>query len=77
MRKHLAADAFFSIHPFDDKNRLARIVHMARNRSVELMVHPWDPDQYAFIMSREFGDLIAGVPKEGFLALKLQRDGNR
>ena len=62
-RRHICADAFFSIEPVRDLPRLARIVSRANSSNVELMVHPAWTEQYEFLLSRPFGDLIADVPR--------------
>jgi len=66
VRRYRTTDAFFSIEPISDRGRVARIVLSARSSHVELMVHPADAAQRAYMMSREFLDLIRDVPKGSF-----------
>jgi predicted glycoside hydrolase/deacetylase ChbG (UPF0249 family) len=66
LKGHVSTDAFFSLQPIDDLPRLARIVDLARTASVELMVHPWRPDEFAFLKEDRFQALIALAGLGGF-----------
>jgi len=60
--RHLASrfqctDSFFSVEPIDAE-RLRRIVAMSRSSDVELMVHPERDEEYSFLMSGEWKELI-------------------
>jgi predicted glycoside hydrolase/deacetylase ChbG (UPF0249 family) len=61
LRSHVSTDAFYNLIPVDDRARVAQIVEVARTSRVELMVHPWMPDNYAFLMGAEFETLTAPV----------------
>jgi hypothetical protein len=56
--------------PVNDLPRLTRIVDLARTSSVELMVHPWSPDQSAFLTGDPFRLLISSARLGGFGALR-------
>ena len=62
-------DAFYGIKPIEDDCRLARIVSRARNSVVEIMVHPALAEQYEYLMSAKFRDLIRDVPKGNYRTL--------
>jgi hypothetical protein len=47
-----------------------RIIELAETKCVELMVHPWSPDQLAFLTGEEFGILTDRVRLGGFAALR-------
>lgn len=66
LRRYRTTDAFFSIEPVSDGGRVARIVRSAFSSHVELMVHPADAGQRAYLMSPEFLDLVRDVPKGSF-----------
>jgi predicted glycoside hydrolase/deacetylase ChbG (UPF0249 family) len=68
-RRYRTTDAFYSIDPVADRARLLRIVDQARTEDVELMVHPWRPDQFEFLRSEEFRSLISPVPRGAFSSL--------
>jgi predicted glycoside hydrolase/deacetylase ChbG (UPF0249 family) len=61
--RYRCTDSFFSIEPVSDPVRLERILRSANSSIVELMVHPADADQYEYLMSPGFWDLIRNVPK--------------
>jgi predicted glycoside hydrolase/deacetylase ChbG (UPF0249 family) len=70
LRRHVSTDAFFSINPVRDSLRLTRIVALARTDCVELMVHPWSPDQFAFLTGNQLQSLIASARLGDFSALR-------
>jgi predicted glycoside hydrolase/deacetylase ChbG (UPF0249 family) len=69
LRRHVSTDAFFSLPPAGDWPRLTRIVALARTQSVEIMVHPWNQEQYDLLTGARFHSLIASVDLGGFSAL--------
>lgn len=69
LKSHVSTDAFFSLQPIDDLSRLTRIVDLARTASVEIMVHPWKPDEFAFLAEDRFQVLTAPAERGGFGAL--------
>jgi predicted glycoside hydrolase/deacetylase ChbG (UPF0249 family) len=70
LRRHISTDAFFSLQPIGDLPRLARIVDLAQTASVEIMVHPWKPDEFAFLAEDRFQVLTAPARWGGFGALR-------
>jgi chitin disaccharide deacetylase len=69
LRRHRTTDAFFSIEPISDGPRLRRIVGTALSSDVELMVHPADARQRAYLTSAGFLELIRDVPKGSYRSL--------
>ena len=75
LKKHISTDAFFSLSPVKDLSRLARIITLARTHCVELMVHPWCPDEFAFLTGNQFRLMIASAHLGGFAALLPREEG--
>jgi predicted glycoside hydrolase/deacetylase ChbG (UPF0249 family) len=69
LRRYQTTDAFFSIEPISDGLRLRRIVGSALSSDVELMVHPADARQRAYLTSAGFLDLIRDIPKGSYRSL--------
>lgn len=69
-KSFVTTDSFFSLSPVDDLPRLMKIVGLARNTHVELMVHPWKPDEFALLTGKEFENLIAEVRLGDFASLR-------
>jgi predicted glycoside hydrolase/deacetylase ChbG (UPF0249 family) len=53
----LCTDFFYSIAPIDIK-RIKEIVAISRSKDVEIMVHPGVEQEYSFLLSSEWADLI-------------------
>ena len=70
LRSRASSDAFFNLIPVDDRARLTRIVEIAKTSRVELMVHPWMPDNYEFLMGPAFEILTASVLLGNFSDLR-------
>jgi predicted glycoside hydrolase/deacetylase ChbG (UPF0249 family) len=58
-RKYVCTDSFFSIVPIDKKDRLQRIVNLSKQSSVELMAHPERKEEFDFLMSDGYFDMIS------------------
>jgi chitin disaccharide deacetylase len=56
--RYVCPDFFFSIAPVHGSERLLRIVNLSRLHNVELMVHPQKPDEYEYLMSAEYQEII-------------------
>jgi chitin disaccharide deacetylase len=69
VRRYRCADAFFSIQPMQLPGRLERIIRLACSLNVELMVHPAFPEQYEYLLSPQYHDLIGAVPKGSYRIL--------
>ena len=70
LRRHVSTDAFFSLKPVGDFDRLTRIADLAGTARVELMVHPGSPDELAVLTGDRFRLLIASARLGGFGALR-------
>lgn len=68
-RKYGCADFFFTISPISDSSRLRRIVNLANSSNVELMVHPEKVEEFAYLMSAEYFQLISNVIKGTYAVL--------
>ena len=69
LRNYRTTDAFFSVEPISDAPRLERIVGSALSSDVELMVHPADARQRAYLTSAAFLELIRNVPRGSYRSL--------
>src|SRR5215831_5551738 len=61
MRRHRVTDYFFSLSDHLAPERLERVVCLARDANVELMVHPQRPAEYALLMSNAYADALSKV----------------
>jgi predicted glycoside hydrolase/deacetylase ChbG (UPF0249 family) len=57
-RKYQCTDFFFSIVPMHKPYRLQGIVELSLRHNVELMVHPGKPDEYHYLLSAEYMEMI-------------------
>ena len=73
LTRHTSTDAFFSLKPANDLTRLKRIISLAQTNDIELMTHPWSPDQFAFLTGSEFRLILASARLVSFADL---RSGN-
>jgi predicted glycoside hydrolase/deacetylase ChbG (UPF0249 family) len=69
-KRFVTTDSFFSLSPVEDLPRLMKIVSLARNTRVELMVHPWRLNEFAFLTSKAFEELLTNVRLGSFASLK-------
>ena len=69
LKSRLSTDFFFSVDPVQDGTRVRRIFELAKGSSVELMVHPWREDQFAFMTGQLYADLISRTSLGTFGAL--------
>jgi hypothetical protein len=60
-RRHTLTDHFFSLAHHLTGARLRRIVDLARTANVELMVHPAIPDEYSFLSSEIYVEIVRSV----------------
>jgi predicted glycoside hydrolase/deacetylase ChbG (UPF0249 family) len=68
-RRYLCTDLFFSIEPYRNIQRLKDILRHARSLKVELMVHPERKEEFAWLMSDSFAEIISGVEKGSYASL--------
>jgi predicted glycoside hydrolase/deacetylase ChbG (UPF0249 family) len=57
-RRYQCTDFFFSIEPIHKLNRLRRIVELSWAHTVELMVHPEKQDEYSYLLSSQYMEII-------------------
>jgi predicted glycoside hydrolase/deacetylase ChbG (UPF0249 family) len=69
MRRHRVTDYFFSLSDYLSPDKLKRVIGLARQSNVELMVHPERPAEYAFLMSDAYVEALSDVPMAGYDAL--------
>ncbi len=61
MRRHRLTDHFFSLSDHLALERLDRVISLAREADVELMVHPQRPAEYAFLLSDAYFEALSHV----------------
>jgi hypothetical protein len=49
---------------------LRKIIKFAELSDVELMVHPEKPEEYVYLMSKEYLEMISGALKGSYVNLK-------
>jgi predicted glycoside hydrolase/deacetylase ChbG (UPF0249 family) len=76
VRRFICTDAFFAIDPVSDLPRQARIIGLARDRTVELMVHPGLLEEYEHLIGPNFEALLRGIPLGTYSMLPLSTDRN-
>lgn len=72
-RRYCCTDHFFSLEASLNRQRLTRIIDLAFLSDVELMMHPEKAETFDFLMSSQFRDLIAEVPKGTYRMLTCNR----
>ncbi len=65
-RKYVCTDYFFRLLPLSPRDRIKRIADLSRRSAVELAVHPEMPEEYDFLMSRDFERCLEGVEAARF-----------
>jgi predicted glycoside hydrolase/deacetylase ChbG (UPF0249 family) len=69
VRRYLCTDSFFSLREMLDPNRLKKIISLAYSSNIEIMVHPEYREEYEFLNSPQYRDLLEGVPIGTYLML--------
>lgn len=75
-KRYVTTDSFFGLSPVEDLPRLSKIIGLAKNTDVELMAHPWRPNESEWLMGKAFLDLIEGACLGNFTTLKMQKSGH-
>ncbi|HPW19592.1 MAG TPA: ChbG/HpnK family deacetylase [Vicinamibacterales bacterium] len=70
--RYTSTDAFFSIAPIGDLDRLRRLVRRSEHEAVELETHPEDPSESAFLLGSVYAELLASARSGGFRDLPLR-----
>lgn len=61
-RRHRLVDYLFSLAPLEPRERLDRVLSLARGSVVEVETHPVLPDEHAFLTGSEFSRWTGDVP---------------
>jgi hypothetical protein len=69
MRRHRVTDYFFSLSDHLALDKFERVICLARQANVELMVHPQRPAERAFLMSDAYIEALSRVRLAGQDAL--------
>jgi len=62
--RFLCTDSFFSMKPIDPE-KLQRLILLSKSSDVEIMVHPGLENEYLFLLSPEWADLISQANQHG------------
>jgi hypothetical protein len=57
-QRYQCTDFFFSIAPIFKSDRLCGIVELSLAHNVELMVHPEKQEEYSYLLSTEYMEMI-------------------
>jgi predicted glycoside hydrolase/deacetylase ChbG (UPF0249 family) len=68
-RRCQCTDFFFSIEPMHKSDRLRGIVELSLVHNVELMVHPEKQDEYRYLLSTEYMEIIRNKKTGSFRTL--------
>lgn len=60
-RRYVCTDFFFIFSQCHGSDRLNRIVELSQSSNIELMVHPDEPEEYKYLMSTEYLEIIRGA----------------
>jgi len=60
-KKYISTDTFFSIDPIQNYERLRNIINRAAKETVEIEVHPENPEETEFLLSDQYKSLIDSV----------------
>jgi len=60
-RKHRVTDFFFSLQQCLNEDRLATVFELAKQANVEMMTHPANPHEYAYVMSDTYSAALSGI----------------
>jgi predicted glycoside hydrolase/deacetylase ChbG (UPF0249 family) len=69
MHRYRVTDYFFSLSDHLALDKFERVICLARQANVELMVHPQRPAEHAFLMSDAYIEALARVRLAGYDAL--------
>jgi predicted glycoside hydrolase/deacetylase ChbG (UPF0249 family) len=68
-RRYRLTDFFFSLSQCLKTDRLSRVRELARVANVELMTHPFEAGEYAFLMSDRYVEITRGLEKGSYWLL--------
>lgn len=69
-RKYVMTDYFFSLGQCLRGERLGRVTDLAATANVELMTHPVDPEEYAWLISDRFLEATQGIRLKPYAKLR-------
>lgn len=67
--KYLSTDCFFSIAPIQNHERFLNIIKRATQETVEIEVHPENDEEFEFLLSDQYQNLVDSVHRARFLDL--------
>jgi hypothetical protein len=68
-RRYICTDYFYSISPHHNIERLIRIVILSKHKNVELMVHPERLEEFDYLMSEEYLQVIYDAERKSYSSL--------
>jgi predicted glycoside hydrolase/deacetylase ChbG (UPF0249 family) len=67
--KYKLTDFFFSLPQSLRENRIARVWELSKNANVELMTHPVNPKEYAYLMSGAYRSALSQLETGSYASL--------
>lgn len=68
-RRYGLTDFFFSLGQCLKGNRLTRVAELAKSANVELMTHPIHSEEYDYLVSTKYSELLSGLDKGSYAHL--------
>jgi hypothetical protein len=65
-KRYICTDYFHSISPQREIGCLLKIVNLSKSRNVELMVHPEIPEEFDYLMSEEYLQVISDTERKSY-----------
>jgi predicted glycoside hydrolase/deacetylase ChbG (UPF0249 family) len=69
-KKYISTHRFYSLSPFQNMEKLRKIITFSKTENIELMVHPKREKEFTFIQSDEYLILIKMAPLGTFCKIK-------
>jgi hypothetical protein len=67
--RYKLTDFFFSLPQSLQENRIARVWELSKIANVELMTHPVNPKEYAYLMSDAYGSALSELETGNYASL--------
>jgi len=69
-RRYISSDAFYSLAPVEELEKINKIISLSEIKNIELMVHPNRKEEFQFLQSDYFSKLIRSAEIGSFASLK-------
>lgn len=72
-KRFICTDYFFGIAPVSKPGHLRRVVQLSESSNVEMMVHPQKDEEYEYLMSRDYEQILTATKLGTYGDLEKQR----